>query len=48
MRNKATCESGMIAEYLKAIGDQDLNNLRMLLIVVLMRGCIPRSGRRVA
>ena len=25
--NKATDESGMIAEYVKAPGDQDLNNL---------------------
>ena len=29
--NKATDESGMIAEYVKALGDQDLNNLRRLL-----------------
>ena len=34
--NKATDESGMIAEYVKALGDQDLNNLRRLLNDVLM------------
>ena len=33
--NKATDESGMIAEYLKALGEQDVHNLRMLLNEVL-------------
>ena len=34
--NNATYESGMIAEYIKALGDQDLNNLMRLLIDVLI------------
>ena len=34
--NKATDESGMIAEYIQALGDQDLNNLMRLLNDVLM------------
>ena len=34
--NKATDESGMISEYIKAPGDQDLNNLIGLLNDVLM------------
>ena len=29
--NKATYESGMIAEYIKALGEQDLKNLRVLM-----------------
>ena len=29
--NKATYVSGMIAEYIKALGEQDLHNLRGLL-----------------
>ena len=29
--NKATDESGMIAEYIKAPGEQDLKNLRVLM-----------------
>ena len=29
--NKATDESGMIAEYLKALGERDVHNLKMLL-----------------
>ena len=41
--NKATYESGMIAEYIKALEDQDLNNLRRLLNDVLMEGCIPKQ-----
>ena len=40
--NKATDESGMIAEYIKALGDHDLNNLMRLLNDVLMGGCIPK------
>ena len=43
--NKATDESGMIAEYVKALGDQDLNNLRRLLNDVLMGGCIPKEWK---
>ena len=39
--NKATDESGIIAEYIKALGDQDLNNRMKLLNDVLMAGCIP-------
>ena len=35
-KNKATDESGMIAEYIKALGDQDLNNLMRLLNDMLM------------
>ena len=29
--NKATDESGMIAEYIKALGEQDLKNSRVLM-----------------
>ena len=29
--NKATDESGMLAEYIKALGEQDLKNLRVLM-----------------
>ena len=29
--DKATDESGMIAEYVKALGERDVHNLRMLL-----------------
>ena len=43
--NNATDESGMIAEYIKALGDQDLNNLMRLLNDVLMGGCIPKEWR---
>ena len=43
--NKTTDESGMIAEYIKALGDQDLNNLMRLLNDVLMGGCIPKEGK---
>ena len=39
--NKATDESGMIAEYIKAMEERDSNNLRMLLNDVLSVGCIP-------
>ena len=31
IENNATDESGLIAEYLKALGEQDAHNLRMLL-----------------
>ena len=43
--NKATDESGMIAEHIKALGDQDLNNLMRLLNDVLMGGCIPKEWK---
>ena len=43
--NQATDESGTIAEYIKALGDQDLNNLRRLLNDVLMGGCIPKERK---
>ena len=33
--NKATDESGMISEYIKALGEQDLNNFRVLMNDVL-------------
>ena len=33
----------MIAEYIKALWDQDLNNLMRLLNDVLMGGCIPKE-----
>ena len=39
--NKATDESGMIAEYIKALRDQHLNNMMRLLNDVLIGGCIP-------
>ena len=35
----------MIAEYIKALGDQDLNNLMRLLNDVLMGGCIPKEWK---
>ena len=41
--NKATYESGMIAEYLKALGERDVHNLKMLLNEVLSGGCIPNE-----
>ena len=43
--NKARDEIGMIAEYIKALGDQDLNNLMRLLNDVLMGGCIPKEWK---
>ena len=46
--NKPTDESGMIAEYIKALGDQDLNNLIRLLNDVLMGGCIPREWKEIS
>ena len=39
--NKTTDESGMIADYLKALGERDVHNLRMLLNEMLSGGCIP-------
>ena len=41
-KNKATDESGKIAEYVKALMDQDLNNL---MNDVLMGGCIPEEWK---
>ena len=41
--NKATDESGMVAEYVQARVDKDLNNLMRLLNDVLMGGCIPKD-----
>ena len=41
--NKAIDESDIIAEYLKALGNQDLNNLMRLLNDMLMGGCIPKE-----
>ena len=35
----------MIAEYVKSLGDQDLNNLMRLLNDVLMGGCIPKEWK---
>ena len=43
--NKTTDESGMIAEYVKALEDQELNNLMRLLNYVLMGGCIPKEWK---
>ena len=43
--NKATDESGMIAEYLKAMGERDVHNLSMLLNDVLSGGCIPNEWK---
>ena len=47
--NKVTDESGMIAENVNALGDQDLHNLMRLLNDVFMGGCIPKewNGNRV-
>ena len=38
----------MIAEYVKALGDQDLNNLMRFQNEVLMGGCIPQEWKRAA
>ena len=43
--NKTTDESGMIAEYIKALRDQDLNNLMRLLNDVLMGVYIPKEWK---
>ena len=43
--NKATDESGMIAEYIKALAEQDSNNLRVFLNAVLSGGCIPKEWK---
>ena len=41
--NKATDESGMIAEYIKALGEQDLKKLRVLMNDVLSGESIPNE-----
>ena len=43
--NKATDESGMIAEYIKALGEQDLKNLRVLMNDVLSGESIPNEWK---
>ena len=43
--NKATDESGMIAEYLKALGERDVHNLRMFLNEVFSGGCIQNEWK---
>ena len=43
--NKATYESGMKAEYINALGEWDVHNLRMLLNDVLSGGCIPKEWK---
>ena len=47
--NKAADEGGMIAEYIKALEDQDLNNLMSVMRLmndVLMGGCIPKEWKK--
>ena len=41
--NKATYESGMIAEYIKALGEQDLKNLMVFIDYVLSGECISKE-----
>ena len=43
--NKATDESGMIAEYIKALGEQDLKNVRVLMNDVLSGVSIPKEWK---
>ena len=43
--NKATDESGMIAEYIKALGEQDLKNLRVHMNDVLSGESIPKEWK---
>ena len=43
--NKATDESGMIAEYLKVLREQNVHNLRMLLNEVLSGECIANEWK---
>ena len=43
--NKATDESGMLAEYIKALGEQDLKNLRVLMNDVLSGESIPNEWK---
>ena len=43
---KITQQMGaMISEYLKALGERDVHNLRMLLNEVLSGGCIPNEWK---
>ena len=37
--------NGMIAEYVKALGEWDVHNLRMLLNEVLSGGCMPNEWK---
>ena len=41
--NKATDESGLMAEYIKALREQDLNNLRVFMNDVLTSASIPKE-----
>ena len=43
--NKATDESGVIAEYIKALGEQDLKNLSVRMNYVLSGECIPNEWK---
>ena len=43
MRLLRGVESGMIAEYLKVLGERDVHNLRILLNEVLIGGCTPNE-----
>ena len=43
--NKAIDESGMIAEYIKALKERDSNNLKMLLNDGLSGGLIPKEWK---
>ena len=43
--NKATDESGMIAEYIKALGEQDVKNLSVLMNDVLSGESIPKEWK---
>ena len=43
--NKATDESGMIADYIKALGEQVLKNLRVLMNEVLSGESIPKEWK---
>ena len=44
--NKAIDESGMIVEYIKALGEQDLMNLRVLMNDVLSGESIPNEWKK--
>ena len=44
--NKATDESGMIAEYIKALGEQDVKNLSVLMNDVLSGESIPKEWKQ--
>ena len=43
--NKATDVSGMIVEYIKSLGEQDLKNLRVLMNDVLSGESIPKEWK---